>query len=90
MIDTLTGCVVIVQMHSINTETGSCRSLGDTASEQRLESRTVQRWRIVPVDVHFIPRISLSASTSQLSLSRVGRSVMIESYEERWYWPLPP
>jgi hypothetical protein len=63
MKDTLTACGVIVQMHSINIETGSCRSLGDTASEERLESRTLQRWRIVPVDVHFIPTISSSAST---------------------------
>jgi hypothetical protein len=63
MKDTVTACGVIVQMHSINIETGSCRSLGDTASEERLESRTLQRWRIVPVDVHFIPTISSSAST---------------------------
>jgi hypothetical protein len=63
MKDTVTACGVIVQMHSINIETGSCRSLGDTASEERLESRTLQRWRIVPVDVHFIPTILSSAST---------------------------
>jgi hypothetical protein len=63
MKDTVTACGVIVQMHSINIETGSCRSLGDTASEERLESRTLQRWRIVPVNVHFIPTILSSAST---------------------------
>jgi hypothetical protein len=63
MKDTVTACGVIVQMHSINIETGSCRSLGDTASEERLESCTLQRWRIVPVDVHFIPTILTSAST---------------------------